>query len=53
MKRPLPLLAEVCDEFIFSTIFAPWQNSDFKEKVPRRKHDCYQLLFENHRVFGA
>ena len=41
------LLAENCDEFIFyEDIVTPGGIPDFAQKVPREKHECYQLLFE-------
>lgn len=41
------LLAENCDEFIFyEDIVTPGGIPDYSTKVPREKHECYQLLFE-------
>lgn len=41
------LLVEVCDEFIFyEDIIRPGGIPDFASKVPKEKHECYQLLFE-------
>ena len=42
-----PLLSENCDEFIFyEDIVASTGVPDFTGKVPKDKHECYQLLFE-------
>jgi len=42
-----PLLAENCDEFIFyEEIVNVGGIPEFKGKVPKEKHACYQLLFE-------
>lgn len=42
-----PLLSENCDEFIFyEDIVAGTGVPDFTGKVPKEKHECYQLLFE-------
>ena len=41
------LLIEVCDEFIFyEDITTGGGVPDFTSKVPRERHECYQLLFE-------
>jgi uncharacterized LabA/DUF88 family protein len=41
------LLAENCDEFMFyEDIMASGGIPSFEARVPREKHDCYQLLFE-------
>ena len=43
-----PLLTEVCDEFIFyEDIITAGGVPDFTSKVPRERHECYQLLFES------
>ena len=42
-----PLLVENCDEFIYyEDIAAGAGIPDFAGKVPKDKHDCYQLLLE-------
>lgn len=42
-----PLLSENCDEFIFyEDIVSETGIPDFRSKVPKDKHECYQLLFE-------
>lgn len=42
-----PLLAEVCDEFLFyEDIVHASGVPDFQAKVSKDKHPCYQLLFE-------
>ncbi len=42
-----PLLAEVCDEFIFyDDLQRAGGVPDFTAKVPKERHECYQLLFE-------
>ena len=42
-----PLLAEVCDEFLFyEDIVSAGGVPDYTAKVPKEKHSCYQLLFE-------
>jgi uncharacterized protein (TIGR00288 family) len=42
-----PLLAENCDEFIFyEDIVSSSGIPNFTSKVPKEKHECYQLLFE-------
>jgi uncharacterized LabA/DUF88 family protein len=42
-----PLLSDSCDEFIFyEDIVAGPGIPDYVGKVPKDKHDCYQLLFE-------
>jgi len=54
-----PLLSENCDEFIFyEDIVSNAGVPDFKAKVPKDKHECYQLLFETidaleHETDGA
>ncbi|RVU98707.1 NYN domain-containing protein [Coriobacteriales bacterium OH1046] len=41
------LLAENCDEFIFyEDAVSAGRIPDFTAKVPKEKHECYQLLFE-------
>lgn len=41
------LLSENCDEFIFyENIITSGGVPGFEEKVPKDKHECYQLLFE-------
>lgn len=41
------LLAEVCDEFIFyEDIVSTSGIPNYQGKVPKEKHDCYQLLLE-------
>jgi uncharacterized LabA/DUF88 family protein len=41
------LLVENCDEFIFyEDIVNTGGIPNYQEKVPREKHECYQLLFE-------
>jgi uncharacterized protein (TIGR00288 family) len=42
-----PLLAEVCDEFLFyEDIVSTGGVPDFTAKVPKERHACYQLLFD-------
>ncbi len=42
-----PLLAEVCDEFIFyEDIVNTGGVPDFTARVPKERHACYQLLFD-------
>jgi hypothetical protein len=42
-----PLLAENCDEFIFyEDIVSGGGIPSFEGRVPKEKHECYQLLFE-------
>ena len=42
-----PLLAEVCDEFIFYEDITRGPGiPDFQGKVPKEREKCYQLLFE-------
>lgn len=54
-----PLLAENCDEFIFyEDIVSGTGVPGFEAKVPKEKHECYQLLFETidaleHETDGA
>ncbi|EHF02368.1 MULTISPECIES: NYN domain-containing protein [Olsenella] len=41
------LLAEVCDEFIFyEDIVSQGGVPDYSQKVPKERHEAYQLLFE-------